>query len=76
MTTVPQEALRIELIADECVGAGQCVLAAPAVFSQDEEGVAVVLDDHPDPAEHDAVREAADLCPSSALRLTAHRAAG
>ncbi|WP_329366934.1 ferredoxin [Streptomyces sp. NBC_00669] len=66
-TEVPR--LRIELRAEHCVGAGQCVLAAPEVFDQDEEGVAVVLDEQPGPAHEDAIREAVDLCPSSALRL-------
>ncbi|MCP3760680.1 ferredoxin [Streptomyces sp. TBY4] len=61
--------MRVELIADDCVGAGQCVLAAPAVFDQDEDGVAIVLDETPGSEEHEAVREAVDLCPSSALRL-------
>ncbi|MFC4499210.1 MULTISPECIES: ferredoxin [Streptomyces] len=69
MATQQDEGLRIELLADACVGAGQCVLAAPAVFDQDDDGVAIVLDDAPGHDEHDAVREAADLCPSSALRL-------
>lgn len=69
MATQRDDDLRIELLADACVGAGQCVLAAPAVFDQDEDGVAVVLDEAPAHEEHDAVREAADLCPSSALRL-------
>jgi ferredoxin len=68
-TTEADGAIRIELITDDCVGAGQCVLAAPAVFDQDDDGIAVVLDAAPGPEEYAAVREAADLCPSSALRL-------
>jgi ferredoxin len=64
--------MRVEVELDEpkCVAAGQCVLAAPDVFDQrDEDGVAVVLDDRPDPGLLDGVREAAALCPAAAIRL-------
>jgi ferredoxin len=75
MATERDEDLRIELLTESCVGAGQCVLAAPAVFDQDEDGVAVLLDEAPDRDEQEAVREAVDLCPSSALRLIRQSAA-
>ena len=53
-----------------CVGAGQCVLAAPEVFDQrDSDGVAVLLLEHPPAELHDATREAALLCPALAIRL-------
>ncbi|MER7775902.1 ferredoxin [Streptomyces sp. NPDC096191] len=55
---------------DRCVGAGQCVLAAPTVFDQDEEeGLVLVLDDEPPASDADAVREAVWACPSGALTL-------
>ncbi|WP_345597727.1 ferredoxin [Streptomyces marokkonensis] len=55
---------------DRCVGAGQCVLAAPAVFDQDEEdGLVRVLAERPSAAQSDAVREAVRACPSGALTL-------
>jgi ferredoxin len=60
----------VELDEPKCVAAGQCVLAAPDVFDQrDEDGVAVLLDDQPDPDLLDGVREAAALCPAAAIRL-------
>jgi ferredoxin len=53
-----------------CIGGGMCVMAAPRVFDQSEdEGLVVVLDEHPPPEEHDAVREAARLCPSGAILI-------
>ncbi|MEU2687980.1 ferredoxin [Streptomyces hygroscopicus] len=52
-----------------CVGAGQCVLAAPAVFDQDEEGLVLVLDARPPVSPSDAVHEAVRACPSGALAL-------
>lgn len=55
---------------DRCVGAGQCVLAAPAVFDQDEEdGRVRVLDEEPPVSQSDAVRQAVWACPSGALDL-------
>ena len=62
--------VEVELDEPKCVAAGQCVLAAPDVFDQrDEDGVAVVLDERPDPDLLDGVKEAAALCPAAAIRL-------
>ncbi|MFE1010316.1 ferredoxin [Streptomyces sp. NPDC058794] len=53
---------------DRCVGAGQCVLAAPAVFDQDEQdGLVVVLVERPTETQSDAVNDAVWACPSGAL---------
>ncbi|MEW2220334.1 ferredoxin [Streptomyces sp. NPDC006990] len=68
----PSGAGRIGVQRDRCVGAGQCVLAAPTVFDQDEEeGLVLVLDDEvpASDADADAVREAVWACPSGALTL-------
>ncbi|MGW0707875.1 ferredoxin [Streptomyces sp. NPDC002643] len=62
--------MEVELDEPKCVAAGQCVLAAPEVFDQrDEDGVAVLLADRPDPSLLDGVKEAAALCPAAAIRL-------
>ncbi|MFH9761414.1 ferredoxin [Streptomyces anulatus] len=51
-----------------CVGAGQCVLAAPDVFDQDEhDGLVVVLAEVPTASQSDAVHDAVWACPSGAL---------
>ncbi|MEU9381729.1 ferredoxin [Streptomyces sp. NPDC048279] len=61
---------KISVERDRCVGAGQCVLAAPDVFDQDEEeGLVLVLDDTPPVSLSDAVHEAVWACPSGALGL-------
>ena len=52
---------------DLCIGAGQCVLVAPRIFDQDEQGLVVLLDAHPPPDLHDAARKAAKLCPARAI---------
>ena len=62
--------MRIELDEPKCVAAGQCAMTAPAVFDQrDEDGVAVVLTETPDPEHYDEAREAAAVCPAAAIRL-------
>lgn len=62
----------MKVVVDEhrCVGAGQCVWVAPAVFGQRAaDGIVELLEPNPGPDEVPAVREAADLCPSRAIRI-------
>lgn len=61
--------MRITADPHTCIGAGQCVLTAPAYFDQDDDGIVVVRDDVPAEAGERLVREAAQLCPSGAIRL-------
>ncbi|MEU2833548.1 ferredoxin [Streptomyces lavendulae] len=61
--------MRITVDTDRCVGAGQCVLSAPGVFDQDEDGMVLVLDSRPAPGEHDAVWQAGDLCPAHVITV-------
>jgi ferredoxin len=64
--------MKVSVEADKCVAAGQCVLLAPDVFDQrEEDGVVVLLDETPGPEHHDAVREAALVCPAAAIDLAA-----
>jgi ferredoxin len=53
---------------DLCIGAGMCVMSAPDVFDQDDDGVVVVLDTEVSPAQAAAVARAVASCPSGALR--------
>jgi ferredoxin len=46
-----------------------CVLTAPAVFDQDDDGIVTVLVDDVAPGDLDAVRRAVSLCPSGALTI-------
>jgi ferredoxin len=64
--------MQVELDQDKCVGAGQCVLAAPDVFDQrEDDGIAVLLNDtSPDELTAD-VEQAAAVCPAMAIRLAA-----
>ncbi|CPT92144.1 ferredoxin [Mycobacteroides abscessus] len=63
--------MKITVDEQKCVAGGQCVLAAPEVFDQrDEDGIVVVLNDHPDADQFDATREAAQICPAAAIFLS------
>lgn len=60
--------MKIRVETDRCVGAGQCVLAAPELFTQrDEDGVVVVLQEEPPPEFGAGAREASELCPAVAI---------
>lgn len=62
--------MRVQLDEPKCVAAGQCVMAAPDVFDQrQEDGVAILLKEHPGAELVDDVREAATVCPAAAIRL-------
>jgi ferredoxin len=59
--------VRVRADRDVCIGAGLCVVTAGEVFDQDDDGIVVVLDEHP--ADVAAAREAVANCPSGALSL-------
>ena len=62
--------IRIYIDEKKCVGAGQCVMAAPAVFDQrEEDGIVVLLHSQVDDAQAASVRKAAKLCPALAIRV-------
>ncbi|KFU77653.1 Ferredoxin [Amycolatopsis lurida] len=55
--------MKLEVDRERCVGAGMCVLTAPAVFEQDEEDGRVRLLD-PEPAD---IGDAVQSCPAAAI---------
>jgi ferredoxin len=60
--------MKIRIEVDACVGAGQCVLAAPDVFDQrDEDGMVIVLLENPPEHLEAASKHAARLCPAMAI---------
>jgi ferredoxin len=61
--------MHVEGDRDVCVGAGMCVLTAPEVFDQDDEGIVTVLAAEPSADQEAAVRQAETLCPSGAVKL-------
>ena len=54
-----------------CMGSGNCLYWAPDVFDLDDDGVAVVIGEVPDG--DDRARQAADNCPTGAIRLERRR---
>ena len=62
-------AMRIEADRDACIGSGNCVMVAGAVFDQDDDGVVQPLVNEVPDEELDHAREAVKLCPAGALDL-------
>ena len=62
--------MKIVIDEDACIGAGQCVLAAPDVFDQrEDDGIVVLLSSDVPASERDNVEEAANRCPASVIRV-------
>ena len=61
--------MKVQADRDVCISAGNCVMSAPDVFDQDDDGIVVVLVDEVPAGEEDNAREAVRLCPSEALRV-------
>lgn len=60
--------MKVVVDMNKCQDHGQCVFAAPDVFSLDDAGhLAYVAD--PDDVLRDEVEEAADVCPLQAIRI-------
>lgn len=55
---------------DKCLANGLCVMHAGDVFDQrDDDGVVVLLDEHPTADKADAVHQAVAFCPAQAIHL-------
>ncbi|CAL9367573.1 Ferredoxin-1 [Streptomyces sp. enrichment culture] len=59
----------IDIDQDVCIGAGQCALAAPGVFTQDDDGYSSLLPGQENGVTDPMVREAARACPVSAITV-------
>jgi ferredoxin len=54
------------------MASGNCVMAAPEVFSQDEEGLVTLLSETPDAKSVPKAEDAARACPVAAITITDH----
>jgi ferredoxin len=62
--------MKVAVDRERCIGAGMCVLTAPAVFDQDSaEAVVVLLDESPPETDRPAVEQAVERCPAAVIRL-------
>ncbi|WP_433710313.1 ferredoxin [Nocardia sp. CA-084685] len=62
--------MKVVIDEDKCVAAGQCVAAAAEVFDQrDEDGIVVLLNEHPSAEQAEDVRQAAAVCPAMAISI-------
>jgi ferredoxin len=60
--------VRVEVDPSRCIGSGQCVVAASAVFDQSpDDGIVILLEDSPPGDLDQAVRDAVALCPTQAI---------
>ena len=61
--------MKVIIDRDACVASGQCVLTVDTVFDQDDDGIAVLLEENPPEERAADVREAATICPAQAIRI-------
>lgn len=61
--------MRVLVDENKCCGAGQCVLVAPKVFDQRDDGIVILLEATPPKELHAAVREAVQVCPGAAIAV-------
>ncbi|MFF4604819.1 ferredoxin [Streptomyces sp. NPDC001339] len=61
--------MRITIDTHLCIGAGQCALTAPGVFTQDDDGFSVLIPGREDGAGDPMAHEAAQACPVQAITV-------
>jgi ferredoxin len=68
-STTVEIALKFVAEKDKCIGAGTCVVIAPDIFDQDDDGIVHILNEEVGEDRRAAVNEAIDFCPARALML-------
>ncbi len=62
--------MKVAIDRRRCLSSGYCVMEAPAVFTQDEEGLVVLLNANPPPDQHAAVKTAELACPAAVITVS------
>ncbi|MET9290666.1 ferredoxin [Streptomyces sp. NPDC003077] len=62
--------MRITIDRERCIGSGQCVMTAPGVFTQDDEGLVELLPGHENGTSDPDVRHVPATCPVQAVSLS------
>jgi ferredoxin len=62
----------VKVLADieKCEGYANCIVAAPTIFSIDDDNIVLVLEERPAEDQREAVEEAVRNCPVAALSIT------
>ena len=62
--------MKVTVDQDKCISSGQCVSHASEVFDQrDEDGVVVLLNEHPPAGQAENVRRAVADCPAHVIDI-------
>jgi ferredoxin len=59
--------LQVNVDRDKCIASGACVLAAPEVFGQDDDGIVVVLQASPTAELEAKALDAIRACPAAVI---------
>ncbi|MGW8813034.1 ferredoxin [Gordonia terrae] len=59
----------VDVEIEKCTACGACVLEAPEVFAQDDEGIVIVLDANPPEQLRESTEDAAEACPSAVIEV-------
>ena len=62
-------AVKVSVDRQLCIGSGMCVLTAPDVFDQDDDGKSLVRNTSPSLG-HSGIRTAEQVCPAAAILIT------
>jgi len=54
---------------DSCIGCELCTTICPEVFSMDDDGLAVAIEDEIDESLVESAKEAEDSCPTEAITV-------
>lgn len=61
--------MKVRVDRDLCIGAGVCVVIAPAYFELDEQGLARTIKDEVEPQDEELARQAEAGCPVEAVLI-------
>jgi ferredoxin len=61
--------MKVTVDDDVCIGAAQCVLTAPDLFEQDDDGLSHAVDEDPAEDRRSDAEAAAAVCPARAIAV-------
>jgi ferredoxin len=62
--------MKVYVDREKCQGHSRCVMLAPQLFDQDEQGYAFARSEDVPPGMEDLARQAEENCPESAISVT------